>query len=180
MITDLPLAVTSLSSLSCEAWIDIVSVAVVGVCMIRDAIKGLSATVATIAALIISFKISFSLCPLFRDFFSGIGMSSSTVFSYLPSITAIILLIILFFIFRFIFRKFISVIIPVPVDNILGALLGCAKGIMIIFAVFVVFSIVLGRSYASSPFAKSQTGTHIIPVVDKIIPNAIKAQDKTK
>lgn len=170
-MTVLPFAsiFSSIATLPASLWIDIASLVVLIVCVVYDCIKGFSANLSRVAALIISFKLAFATCPFIRTSLASFGATKEVTSSIIPIILAIVLLIILFIILNYLFAKFIRILVPSPVDNILGALTGSLKALLLIFFVFVVVKLVLFGNYDSSSFAKSKTGSKVVPVIERIV-----------
>ena len=67
------------------------------------------------------------------------------------------------------------VILISPIDNILGAIAGAIKGLLLIFVIFCAVALVTRSSYSGTAFAKSRTGIRVMPVVERIIaPDGVK------
>lgn len=160
-----------LSELTNANWVDIASITILAICVIWDAVRGISATIASIAALIASFKLAFTVCSWVQLSLAK-NAGGSTVSAFLPIATTIVLLIIIFIILRFLLTKFIQVIVQRPVDNLLGALAGLIKGMLTIFLVFAITKVALGGNYSSSAFSKSRTGRQLYPALEKVISNS--------
>lgn len=164
---------SQIASASASNWIDLVAIVIVLSCVTWDAIRGFSATLAHVAALLIAFKLSFSICPWVRSALSSVGGSSSLA-AILPFVAAIVILVILFLLLRFLLAKFVQVLVKSPTDNILGAITGLAKGLLILFLIFAALAIILGKSYDSSAFASSWTGKKVFPVLEKTVSPAYR------
>lgn len=165
----MPSILASISGLSNANWIDIIAIAILAICVIWDAIRGISATIGSVVALVASFKLAFLVCPWVQATIQKGSSNETTMATFLPVAVAIVLVIVLFIILRFLLTKFIQVVVQRPIDNILGALAGLIKGMLVIFLIFVIIRIALGGSYSSSAFSKSRTGSQLFPVVEKAI-----------
>ncbi len=160
------LFLASLADRPAASWVDIACLVVLLVFIVWDAIKGFSATLAQIAALVIAFRLSFFVCPAVRAAIpSGGGLAASLA----PFIAAIAAMVLLFFLIRFAIEKFVKVILQKPVDNIVGALAGLLKGLLLLFLLFSLFAIVLRGSYADSAFAKSYFGRKVFPAMERFV-----------
>lgn len=159
-----------LSSISPTLCVDVVCLIIVGTCLVWDVIRGLSATLAQVAALFLSFKLAFFVCPWVRKSLAATNASNAPFASVLPTIVALALLVILFFLIRFLINRFIRILIPSPTDNIIGGFSGAIKGLLLVYLFFIIIQLFLGSSYSSSFFAKSRTGSSVIPALEKVIP----------
>ena len=92
----------------------------------------------------------------------------------LPFLAAIVVLVVLFFAIRFLVEKFVRIVLAPPVDNVVGAVTGLVKGLILVYLAFALVSALLRKSYADSPFARSFTGRHVIPAVQKVAPAACR------
>lgn len=157
-----------LSSLTAEGWIDAVCAVVVATAIIWDAIRGLSATLAHIAALIVSFKLAFHIYPYLASLLSGgPGGANSAAMQVAAFILTLVVLFLLFALLRFVIARVAHVVLVAPVDNVLGALAGLAKGLLAIFLVFSLVLVIKGGDYPQTAFAKSWTGRRVMPALEK-------------
>ncbi len=171
MTTSFVLASVSdqLAATPTSTWIDLGVVIVLATCIIWDAIRGFSTTLAHVAALIIAFKLSFSVCPWVRSALGTVGGNGGVLSALLPFVAAVVLLVIIFLLLRFALSRFIQVIVQPPVDNILGGITGLLKGLLVVFLVFAIAHVATGRNYDSTAMAKSRTGQKLVPVLEKVI-----------
>lgn len=156
---------SSLASLPAATWIDIVCAAVVLVFTIQDAIRGLSATIARLASLVAAFKLAFLLYPRIAALLPASGAAAPALSFGLTILVAFIIFLLL----KFLLTRVIHVILVAPLDNILGALAGAVKGILLVFVAFSVIALVTRSSYSGTAFAKSRTGAKVIPAVERIL-----------
>ena len=142
-----------ISSISASDWIDITCAALVLFFAAYDARRGLSATLAQIAALVLSFKFAFVI------FGGGIA----------GAILAAVAAVAVFLLLRYAIAKVAHVILMPPIDNILGALTGAAKALLLLLAAFFAVALGTGKSYSKTPFAKSRAGSRVLPAVERIL-----------
>lgn len=160
--------IAAISGISNANLVDIFAIVVLAICTIGDAIRGISTTIGTVASLVASFKLAFMVCPWIQSALVK-NTNGTTMSTLLPVAVAIILLVIIFIILRYLLTKFVQVVVQKPIDNILGALAGLIKGALVLFLIFAILKLVLGGSYSSSAFSKSQTGSQLYPVLEKAI-----------
>lgn len=151
-------------------WIDIACATLIIALATWDAIRGLSATLAQIAALVLAFKLSFLLYPHIASLIPSSGAAPALVFG-LTLVAAFVIFIIL----RLIIAKVAHVILISPIDNILGAIAGIIKGLLLLLVIFCAVALVTRSYYSDTAFAKSRTGIRVMPVVERIIaPDGVK------
>lgn len=152
-----------------ETWIDLVCAVIVTAAMIWDAMRGLSATLAHILALVVSFKLAFLVYPLAVSLLigsSGDG-AGSLAMQVAAFLLTVVLLFLLFALLRFTIARVAHVVLVSPLDNILGAAAGLVKGLLAVFLAFFLVLVVKGKDYQQTPFAKSWTGRRVIPALEK-------------
>lgn len=146
-------------------WIDVASVSVVLVFVVCDAVRGLSATLARIAALVLAFKLAFLLYP-------RIAMLLPSSGAYAPALAfglTLLAALLVHLVFKALFARVARVILSAPLDKILGALAGALKGVLLVFVVFSVIALATGSSYGGTAFAKSRTGARVVPAVGRLL-----------
>ncbi|MBR0056784.1 MAG: CvpA family protein [Kiritimatiellae bacterium] len=149
-----------ISSISASDWIDITCAALVLFFAAYDARRGLSATLAQIAALVLSFKLAFVIFPRASAAVGG-GIAGA--------ILAAVAAVAVFLLLRYAIAKVAHVILMPPIDNILGALTGAAKALLLLLAAFFAVALGTGKSYSKTPFAKSRAGSRVLPAVERIL-----------
>ncbi len=160
------LCLASLAGRTTASWVDVACLLVLLTCIVWDAVKGFSATVAQIAALVIAFRLSFFVCPAVRAAIpAGGGLAASVA----PFAAALAALVLLFFLLRFAIAKFVQVILQRPVDNIVGAFAGLVKGLLLLFLLFSLAAVTLRGSYSDTAFAKSYFGRKVFPAMERFI-----------
>lgn len=155
----------ALSGIGEPAWIDIVCAAVVLVFAAWDAVRGLSATLARIASLVLSFKLAFLLYPRIAALLPSSGAAAPALAFGLTILAAILVHLVL----RAVFARVARVVLSAPLDGILGAIAGAIKGILLVFVVFSVIALATGSSYGGTAFAKSLTGSRVVPAAGRLI-----------
>lgn len=162
-------AASLLAKLSAAEWIDIACVAVLVFFITADALRGLSATLAQIAALVVSFKLSFFIYPYAVSLVCGSGTGGVIVLQIAAFALTLVFLYIIYRLVSYILAKVVHVILVAPIDNVLGALAGALKGILVIFVVFSAVLLVTGGGYGGTAFAKSRTGRSLVAPLEKIL-----------
>ena len=160
-----------LSTIPAPMWIDIACATLIIALATWDAIRGLSATLAQIAALVLAFKLSFLLYPHIASLLPSSGAAAPALVFGLTLVAAFVIFIIL----RLIIAKVAHLILISPIDNILGAIAGIIKGLLLLFVIFCAVALVTRSYYSDTAFAKSHTGIRVMPVVERIIaPDGVK------
>ena len=168
MTATIPMA-SFLAGLSTADWIDILCLATLATFIVIDAIKGLSATLAQIASLVISFKLAFFIYPYAVSLVCDAGAANGLILQVVAFVLTLVALYIIYRLIRYILAKVVHVILVAPIDNILGALAGALKGVLVIFVVFSVALLVSGKGYGDTAFAKSWTGRRLVAPLEKIL-----------
>lgn len=168
MTAYLPVA-SFLSRLSAADWIDVACFAVLAFFITADALRGLSATLAQIAALVVSFKLSFYIYPYVVTLVCNSGTGGVIVLQIAAFVLTLVLLYIIYRLVKYILAKVVHVILVAPIDNVLGALAGALKGVLVIFVVFSAVLLVTGNGYGRTAFAKSRAGRALVAPLEKIL-----------
>lgn len=153
------------ATIPAHLWIDIVCLAIVAACAIWDAVRGLSATIAQIAALVIAFKLSFLIYPRIA---SALPQDTAPMLAASFALT-LAAAVAIFLITRFAIARIAHLVLMPPIDNILGAVTGTVKAMILLFAVFSTVSLIAGKSYPSTAFAKSVTGARAMPALERLL-----------
>lgn len=154
-----------MSAIGAPTWVDIACAAVVLVFATWDAIRGLSATLARIAALVLAFKLAFLLYPRIAALLPSSGAAAPALAFGLTILAALLVHLVL----KAIFARVVRVVLSEPLDKILGALAGALKGVILVFVVFSLIALATGGSYGGTAFAKSRTGSRVVPAVGHLL-----------
>lgn len=155
----------SISGFSAASWIDAACLGVVVFCVGWDALRGFSATLAQIVALVAAFKLLFFVYPHIASVLPQGGVAALAA----GFAAALAVGFVAYLALRFLIAKVAHVVLIAPIDNILGAATGFAKALLLIFLAFSLVALVCGSSYSSTAFAKSRTGTRVMPAVERLL-----------
>lgn len=172
MVLATPILAFSLSSLSTGTWIDIVSLALILVFTICDAIRGFSSTLSLLLGLLIAIHAGYWLYQPLNLFLGDLAFSKShpTAGALLPYAAAIVIGILLFLLFRYFFRHFFKLIVESPMDQILGGVAGAVKALLILLIIFSGASLLPAKSPVNRAFRiESKMGRRVIPVVQTVL-----------
>lgn len=157
MAETVTLASLPLSSLPCGTWADVVFFAMAVVFAVYDAIRGISASIATVASLIVSIR------ALFRPSCSLLASLMPGTPAMMQYVAASLVVVAGFLVMRFLLARFLKIIIAPPLDNILGVLSGLAKSVVVLVAAFSLLSFAMGAENANGLFGKSVSCGKIYP-----------------
>ena len=132
MPTYLPIA-SILSRITAGTWIDVACLILVVSFAVFDARRGFSSTLSVLLGLLIAVHAGYWLYPFMR---LAVGDSAfchrhALLGAILPYILSVLLGGIIYIVIRFVFRRFFKLIVEQPVDNILGAIAGIAKSMIL-------------------------------------------------
>ena len=92
----------------------------------------------------------------------------------LPYLLAVIVGGVIYIVIRFVFRRFFKLIVEEPIDNILGAVAGIAKSMLVILLVFSCASLLPAGSAANKAFhQESRTGRCVVPVLRNVFQHSV-------
>lgn len=155
----------NLPDLTPEMRVDVACAAVILIFVAWGAAKGLSATLARIAALVLAFKLAFLLFPHVS---AMLPQDSTTTPAIAFGITVVAALVI-HLVIKGVLAKVARVFLPAPIDRIIGAAAGAVKGVLLVFVVFSVIALATGKSYDGTAFAQSKIGSRVVPAVGRLI-----------
>lgn len=153
-----------LKGIDAGTWIDIACLILVVVLIVVDARRGLSRTLASLVGLFAGFNVGIWIRPVANSALGGVAFFRHH--AALHSIAALILAILLgaavFVVVRAILTRFFHVVVASPLDNILGAIAGLAKALLIILALFACARLLPGNP-AGGVLASSRVGRQVVP-----------------
>ena len=177
MDISLPIAI-AYSRISAGTWIDVVCLVLVVALAIYDAHRGFSTTLSVLLGLLIAVHAGYWLYPFMRPIADGSSFcqSHATFGAILPYLLAVIVGGIIYIVIRYVFRRFFKLIVEQPMDNILGAIAGIAKSMLIILLIFSCASLLPAGSAANRAFQEeSCTGRWVVPVLRNVFRHPIPA-----
>jgi uncharacterized membrane protein required for colicin V production len=157
-------------------WIDVACLLLVVAFAIIDAKRGFSTTLSVLLGLLIAVHAGYWLYPFMR---LAVGDSAfchrhALLGAILPYILSVLLGGIIYIVIRFVFRRFFKLIVEQPVDNILGAIAGIAKSMLVILLVFSCASLLPAGSAANRAFhQESRTGRWVVPVLRNVFQHSV-------
>ena len=175
MPTPLPIA-SFLSHVTAGTWIDVACICLVLVLAIADARRGFSTTLSVLLGLLIAVHAGYWFYPIMRF---AVGNSAfcrnhALLGAILPYLLAVLAGGVIYVVIRFVFRRFSKLIVEQPMDNILGAVAGIAKSMLIILLVFSCASLLPAGSAASRAFhQQSRTGQWVVPVLRNVFQHSV-------
>ena len=172
------LPIASFFSLMATAgfWIDMACLILVITLAVMDARNGFSTTLSVMLGLLIAVNAGYWLYPLMRlaTDCSSFCRRNATVGAILPYILAVIIGVVIYIAIRYMFKHFFKLIVEQPMDNILGAVAGIAKALLIILIVFSCASLLPPGSAANKAFHNdSRTGRWVVPVMHNVFQHSV-------
>lgn len=154
-------------------WIDIVCLVLMVILVIADARRGLSDTIGALIGLFAGFNAGLWARPVIR---SALGNSAffgshSTLLAVAALVLAVLVAAAVFVIFRVVLSRFFRLVVDSPLDNILGAVAGLAKALLIILALFTFARFVPGDP-AGAALSSSRVGRQVVPAAMRAIGGA--------
>ena len=175
MAAYLPIA-SVFSRISAGTWIDIACLILVVAMAVFDARRGFSTTLSVLLGLLIAVHAGYWLYPFMRLATAGSSFCQRhAIFgAILPYILAVLVGGVIYVIIRFVFRRFFKLIVEQPMDNILGAIAGIAKSMLVILLVFSCASLLPAGSAANKAFhQESRTGRWVVPVLRNVFQHSV-------
>ena len=163
-----PILAFSFSSLSAGSWIDIACIALIALFVVFDAIRGFSTTLSVLLGLLIAIHSGYWLYLPLKSMLGNLSCCKShpTLGALLPYVVAILIGVVLFLLFRYFFRRFFKLIVESPMDQILGAVAGLVKALLLILIVFSGASLLPRASRVRRIFCEdSRMGRKVVPLV---------------
>ncbi len=168
-----------LASIAAGTWIDFACVAIVILFAAIDATRGFSSTLSALLGLLIAVHAGYWLYPLMRMAVGGTAFcrNHAQLGAILPYILAVVVGGLIYAAVRFIFRRFFKLIVEQPVDNLLGAVAGVAKAMLVILLVFSCASLFPSGSSLNKAFHQdSRTGRCVVPVLRNVLQHSVPDQ----
>ncbi len=165
-----------LAAITAGTWIDIACLATVIAFAAFDASRGFSSTLSALLGLLIAVHAGYWLYPLMRLAVGNTAVcrNHALLGAILPYILAVIVGGVIYIVIRFVFRRFFKLIVEQPIDNILGALAGVAKAMLVILLVFSCASLLPSGSALNKAFHHdSRTGRCVVPVLRDVFRHSV-------
>ena len=179
----LPIA-SILSHITAGMLIDVSCLILVASFAIFDARRGFSTTLSALLGLLIAVHAGYWLYPFMRlaTDESSFCHRHALLGAIMPYILAVLVGGVIYIAIRFVFRRFFKLIVEEPIDNILGAIAGIAKAMLIILLVFSCASLLPAGSAANKAFhEESRTGRWVVPVLRNVFQHSVpEIRQKTK
>ena len=167
------------ASLAAGTWIDFACVAIVITFAAIDATRGFSSTLSALLGLLIAVHAGYWLYPLMRLAVGGTSFcrNHAQLGAILPYLLAVVVGGLIYLVVRFIFRRFFKLIVEQPVDNVLGAVAGVAKAMLVILLIFSCASLFPPGSKLNKAFHQdSRTGRCVVPVLRNVLQHSVPDQ----
>ena len=171
----LPIA-SFFSHITAGTWIDVTCVVLVVSFAVFDARRGFSSTLSVLLGLLIAVHAGYWLYPFMRlaTERSSFCRSHALMGAILPYLLAVLVGGVIYIVIRFVFRRFFKLIVEEPIDNILGAVAGIAKSLLVILLVFSCASLLPAGSAANRAFhQESCTGRWVVPVLRNVFQHSV-------
>ena len=175
MCTYLPIA-SLFSRITAGTWIDVACLVLVVSFAVFDARRGFSSTLSVLLGLLIAVHAGYWLYPFMRlaTDRSSFCQHHALLGAILPYLLAVLLGGVIYVVIRFVFRRFFKLIVEEPIDNILGAIAGIAKSLLVILLVFSCASLLPAGSAANRAFhEESRTGRWVVPVLRNVFQHSV-------
>ncbi len=175
MCTYLPIA-SIFSRITAGTWIDVACLVLVVSFAVFDARRGFSSTLSVLLGLLIAVHAGYWLYPFMRlaTERSSFCRSHALMGAILPYLLAVLVGGVIYVVIRFVFRRFFKLIVEEPIDNILGAVAGIAKSLLVILLVFSCASLLPAGSAANRAFhQESRTGQWVVPVLRNVFQHSV-------
>ena len=157
-------------------WIDVACLVLVVSFAVFDARRGFSSTLSVLLGLLIAVHAGYWLYPFMRlaTDRSSFCQHHALLGAILPYLLAVLMGGVIYLVIRFVFRRFFKLIVEEPIDNILGALAGIAKSMLVILLVFSCASLLPAGSAANRAFhQESRTGRCVVPVLRNVFQHSV-------
>ncbi len=145
-------------------WIDIACLVLVLVFVAVGARRGLSDIIGALLGLFAGFNAGLWISPSARSALGGVAFFKHH--AALHSISALVLAILLgavvFVVVRTVLTRFFRLVVEPPLDNILGAIAGLAKALLIILAIFTCARLLPGDPLGGA-ISSSRVGPQVVP-----------------
>ena len=171
----LPIA-SILSRITAGTWIDVACLVLVVSFAVFDARRGFSSTLSVLLGLLIAVHAGYWLYPFMRlaTERSSFCRNHALMGAILPYLLAVLVGGVIYVVIRFVFRRFFKLIVEEPIDNILGAVAGIAKSLLVILLVFSCASLLPAGSAANRAFhQESRTGRWVVPVLRNVFQHSV-------
>ncbi len=171
----LPIA-SVFSHITAGTWIDLACIILVVSFAIFDARRGFSTTLSVLLGLLIAVHAGYWLYPFMRLATDGSSFCHrhALLGAILPYLLAVLVGGVIYIVIRFVFRRFFKLIVEQPMDNILGAIAGIAKSMLVILLVFSCASLLPAGSAANKAFHdESCTGRWVVPVLRNVFQHSV-------
>ncbi len=164
------------SHITAGTWIDVACLVLVVSFAIFDARRGFSSTLSVLLGLLIAVHAGYWLYPFMRlaTDRSSFCRNHALLGAIFPYLLAVLMGCVIYIVIRFVFRRFFKLIVEEPIDNILGAIAGIAKSLLVILLVFSCASLLPAGSAANKAFhQESRTGQWVVPVLRNVFQHSV-------
>ena len=153
-------------------WIDLACLAVLILHIVVGLIRGFARMLASFTAMLLALQGGYWLYPSFAFYLGKLDLfkhhaTLTAIFHYL---VAVIIGLAFYLLLRLLLHRFFRLLVEQPVDRIFGALAGTALGLMVVFFLFSVFSLLPADNRMRKAVCESsRTGRIFTPVVRTIL-----------
>ena len=169
-------------------WIDLACLAVLVLAILIGVISGLTRMLASLAAMLLALQGGYWLYPTLSYHLGRLIPAGrhSTLTALVYYLIAVLIGLAVFLLLRMLLHRFFKLLVEQPIDRIFGGLAGLALGLMVLFFIFSIFSLLPADNRTRKLVCESsRTGRVFTPVVNDILehrPAAIRftATDKQK
>lgn len=153
-------------------WIDLACLAVLVLAILIGVISGLTRMLASLAAMLLALQGGYWLYPTLSYHLGRLIPASrhSTLTALVYYLIAVLIGLAVFLLLRMLLHRFFKLLVEQPVDRIFGGLAGLALGLMVLFFIFSIFSLLPADNRTRKLVCESsRTGRVFTPVVNDIL-----------
>ena len=172
MLTEFPTTLASIFPLTPGNWVDLVCLGLLAICILTGLFIGFSRMLAWLIGMLITLQVGYWLYPtvLFHVRAVVQGRVHPVLAAVLPYLLAVAVGLALFLLLRLLLHRFFKLLVEQPVDRIFGALTGTAQGLMILFFLFSLVSLLPPTNPVRKKICEqSVTGRILTPVVNSVL-----------
>ncbi|NLN01667.1 MAG: CvpA family protein [Lentisphaerae bacterium] len=179
-------SISSLNSLAPGTgdWIDLACLAVLVLAILIGVISGLTRLLASLAAMLLALQGGYWLYPTLSYHLGRLIPAGrhSTLTALVYYLIAVLIGLAVFLLLRMLLHRFFKLLVEQPIDRIFGGLAGLALGLMVLFFIFSIFSLLPADNRTRKLVCESsRTGRVFTPVVNDILehrPAAIRFESE--
>ncbi len=172
MVTAIPTPIASLLPLTPGNWVDLVCLGLLAICILTGLFIGFSRMLAWLIGMLITLQVGYWLYPTVLVHGRAVvqGRVHPVLAAVLPYLLAVAVGLALFLLLRLLLHRFFKLLVEQPVDRIFGALTGTAQGLMILFFLFSLVSLLPPANPLRKKICEqSVTGRILTPVVKSVL-----------